>query len=469
MKAGFGERLRKVRLSAGISQVELAGTALSPSYISLLEAGKRQPSEDVVRQLSERLGCTVADLCDPVSREDAERAQLEINYARLAMANGEAADARTRLRALQPVVATDRWLTDEVSFLLAEAHAQLDDFPAAVEALLPVYERSLARTTHLPTTTVGLRLTRYYIESGDLASAIRVGEAGLRAMVDQGLEDTDEYLRAAATVMNAYFEIGDLAHAGAWGSQLIQRAERRGSLPGQAALYWNAALVAETQGRLTDALQLSQRAVALLSEQSPSRNLGRLYLVCASLIMRIDPLRVVESVALLDQALPLVKDHGSPLELAVWECNRAQAYLLVGDVAQAEDLARHAKASMAGHPGASLAEVTITLGDCLVKQGRLTEAAAEFRAAHRALTGGRLNRHAAALWRELGDRLAEVGDAELVVTAYRTALDAAGVRSPAVPMRVEINPEPGTVRRGSGHGSGHGPVAAAPTTSLPAP
>ena len=54
----FGERLRQLRRAAGLSQTQLAGEDLSPSYVSLLETGKRQPSPDVVQTLALRLGCS---------------------------------------------------------------------------------------------------------------------------------------------------------------------------------------------------------------------------------------------------------------------------------------------------------------------------------------------------------------------------------------------------------------------------
>ena len=98
MNPDFGSRLRELRRAARISQVELAGDQLSPSYVSLLEAGKRHPSDEVITQLAERLQCTVDDLVNPITREQAQRTQLEITYARLAMANGETEDARRRLR-----------------------------------------------------------------------------------------------------------------------------------------------------------------------------------------------------------------------------------------------------------------------------------------------------------------------------------------------------------------------------------
>ncbi|HET9656903.1 MAG TPA: helix-turn-helix domain-containing protein [Kineosporiaceae bacterium] len=433
MNPGFGERLRELRRTAGISQVELAGEQLSPSYISLLEAGKRQPSAEAVQIIAERLGCMVGDLVDPVTREQAQRAQLEIAYARLAMANGEITDARGRLEELLPQILTDRGLTDEVRMLLSEAYWRGADYRAAIETTLPLYERCVARASHLPLATVGLRLTRFYIDAGDLQAAIRHGESALRVMSEQGLEDTDEFLRAAATLLDAYYQIGDLVHAAAWASGLIERAERRGSTAGQAALYWNAALVEEAQGRLTEAVQLSERAVALLSEQHPSRDLGLLYTTCAYFLLEIDSSRAGQAVGLLDLALPVLKDFAASADLGFWEGTRALAALALGEPVAAEDYARQAVVTLAAEDRPEHAQAHLSLGDALTLQGRDQEAMAAYLAADQALQRCPQTRAAAAMWRELADRLVRAGKADEALTAYRRALDVAGVRAPALP------------------------------------
>lgn len=61
----FGERLRAIRIRAGISQEALADLAdLDRTYISLLERGKRNPSLACVGKLARALKVTVSELCD---------------------------------------------------------------------------------------------------------------------------------------------------------------------------------------------------------------------------------------------------------------------------------------------------------------------------------------------------------------------------------------------------------------------
>lgn len=61
--ARFGQRLREVRASRGMTQVELAEQAqVTTSYITRLENGTSAPGIDLVARLAVALGTTVADL-----------------------------------------------------------------------------------------------------------------------------------------------------------------------------------------------------------------------------------------------------------------------------------------------------------------------------------------------------------------------------------------------------------------------
>ncbi len=61
--ARFGQRLREVRSSRGLTQAQLAEQAeITVSYITRLENGSSAPGIDLVARLAAALGTTVADL-----------------------------------------------------------------------------------------------------------------------------------------------------------------------------------------------------------------------------------------------------------------------------------------------------------------------------------------------------------------------------------------------------------------------
>ncbi len=75
MGNGFGEKLRAERLERGLTQAELGKDLYSPSYISLLETGRREPTADVIEELARRLELAPKALeawSQPVSVSDAE-------------------------------------------------------------------------------------------------------------------------------------------------------------------------------------------------------------------------------------------------------------------------------------------------------------------------------------------------------------------------------------------------------------
>lgn len=57
-----GRRLRELRLAAGLTQAELAGRRFSHAYVSVLEAGRREPSKTAVEYFAHRLGVAVEEL-----------------------------------------------------------------------------------------------------------------------------------------------------------------------------------------------------------------------------------------------------------------------------------------------------------------------------------------------------------------------------------------------------------------------
>src|SRR5215216_1649622 len=61
--ARFGQRLRELRLSRGMSQAELAGQSkVTTNYVSRLEGGGAAPGIDLVARLAVAVGVPVADL-----------------------------------------------------------------------------------------------------------------------------------------------------------------------------------------------------------------------------------------------------------------------------------------------------------------------------------------------------------------------------------------------------------------------
>ncbi|WP_158220455.1 helix-turn-helix transcriptional regulator [Kineosporia sp. A_224] len=434
----FSERLRRLRQAANLSQVQLAGEDLSPSYISLLESGKRQPSDDVAALLAERLGCAVEDLLTPIGEERRKQAQLSIELAKLSLLDGRPDDARQRLEALLAEEGLDRALRDDAVWELTEAYEKVIDLDRAIASLLPIYERALAGATHLPLPSVAIYLSHLYQAAGDMNAAIRVGEGAVRLLNDKRETTTREYFRLVATLSAAYFGVGDAHLAKAYLDDAMQIAQRFADPQGEAALAWNAAVNAESLGRLDEALLLSRKALAILSEHAGGHlDVARLRWTAAYLTLQHDPSQVAEARRLLDLVEPDLPRFG-PVEAAMTRATLATVHLLEGSPRAAEDLAREALVALAAYPGGEQVRTHLVLGDAIAAQGRLDEALERYVAAVDSLDALPATRETAALWRETADRFVRYGRLDEALDGYRSALDAVAIRSTAADVALAM-------------------------------
>src|SRR5438045_9660127 len=76
----LGERLRQLRVAAGLTQSELAGERFSKEYVSQIERGKTRPTRETVEWLALRLGVDAGFLANGGATD--ERGRLEGALAR---------------------------------------------------------------------------------------------------------------------------------------------------------------------------------------------------------------------------------------------------------------------------------------------------------------------------------------------------------------------------------------------------
>jgi transcriptional regulator with XRE-family HTH domain len=426
----FAERLRNLRRATGLSQTELAGEGISPSYVSLLESGRRHPSPAVAALLAAKLGCSTSELLDGEPSEHERRVQLELDYAELALRHGAAAETITRLSSLLEECDLGRGHRTDATILLARALEQAGELPQAVNLLLPLFERARSGDKDVSVTRVAIPLCHCYKSTGDYHRAVGIGEQALDACRARGLEGTDDYYRLAASVMSAYADMGDESHALSWARQLIASAEAAGNRSGQGALYWNASVLAEQEGRIEEALDLSHKAIAHFGELGDERDLARLKVASASVMLAADPPLLDEARDALERAHAELRRLGSELDLVEWEHVRSTVALLDGELAEAEELALAAIRRLPQDAGSEqLGLAHRALADAQLARGRRDEALQHYDIAADLQFLGVSGRGSALLWRDLAERFLATGDVGRAVRAYRGALDAAGVRN----------------------------------------
>ncbi|MGP4022957.1 helix-turn-helix domain-containing protein [Actinomadura sp. 3N407] len=462
-----GERVRNLRLTRRLSQAQLAGHDLSDSYISLIESGKRTPTPTVLRMLAERLGCTPEYLAEGVEPE--QRAHLEVRerHAHLALLRGDPVTAEA---GFDEVIARsdDPDLTARARWGRARALEELgrtDDAIALFEELREQAERDPGRASWLPPV---IALARCYHAVGDLGQAIALGERAVARLHHLGLGVGEEYTEVGRILLLAYVDRSDPARAHDLGRRLLHP-EGSGDEP-TSVHYQRASMRALEEGTIGDSLYFADQALAVRTDTSPVQARERLALAAAKALLRgvmpfsaaapsgavpageygFERPRAEGSREAAQEALDLLQgttnlDGAEATERTI---AKARALVLIGELDDAiATLEQFLDTGMAlapptrthpvtPQPGNDLAARTqktvlarLVLARARVAQGDRMAAQVVLRAASEQLATLPMGRPAAHLLRELGELLELVHDPEGAATAYRKALEAAGLRA----------------------------------------
>lgn len=415
--SAIGARVRELRKARGLSQHALAGDGISAGYISLIESGKRTPSREVAEQLAAALGVPVERLLEVSRPMVSDTARIEANFARLALANGDPAQALDGLRHVN-LHELDSQSACDAALVLAESLQQTGQLDKAVEVLESLTERLRLEQSWVALATAASALTVMYLESGDVAQALDVVRHAMSSVEGAGLQGTDEHLRLGAALASCLIERGDLLAAARQMDGLISVADRFGSSRARGSVYWNAATVAHERGRVADAIRLTDRAVALFSDQENSRDLPRLRLEYAFLLLNQERPQPVEALDQLDRAESDPALAGSQLDLGIAATFRGRAHLLLGEVDDAAEHAARALQLLGPSDHIEHASALILLGDVGTAQLDMDLAQEAFNEAERVLSELTPSRAVARLWRELADGLRDFGESHRAIEAY---------------------------------------------------
>jgi transcriptional regulator with XRE-family HTH domain len=426
--AGLGGRVRERRRALGLSQEDLAGAGVSASYVSLIESGKRAPTEPTLRHLAERLRCSIEYLRDGIDSQVRDAQALEVAWVELAHRHGSQDEVLRRTEALLADPALDAGLARRLRRAQAGAYEATGQLEAAIAVLEELQASEPPGSALLP---IQIALARCYREVGDINRSIDLTQTGLDASEALGLDGTDEHAELAAALVASYYERGDLVHAAWLAKQLISKVARTGSHRAQAAAYWNASIVAYEQGKPTDALIYVDRALAFLAEADQRRNMARLRLLYATLLLRVEPPEPTLARELITDLLPELREAGSVVDLAYADTELARAALQLGDIDRSITLAEAALHRLGDAPRLETAQTLLVLAQALQAADDLPAAAVKARQAAQLLGLTTTGRSVAAAWNQLADLLVRLGEEGEAVLAYRRALEALGVAAAA--------------------------------------
>jgi len=422
----LGDRLRQLRVSAGLTQTDLAADRYSKEYISQIERGKTRPTRETVEWLAARLGVDATYLASGVSSDD--RARAEAILAR-AEALSEKRDYDAAIdeytNALGVVVATGA-VELQVRVLSGEgwARAHRGDVRTAIELFdqaRPLVEGPAFNDVERGELLFRLGVARYLISS--IATAVALLNEALALVERSGLPA--DLLRANILTYRSrcYRRQRDYEAAREDVSRALELAESMQDPAILGEAYFQASLIAERDGHWVLARTYAERAKSQFEEVSDRTTVGKLLNNLGGLEFSLGKPDV--AIQRLNEAFALVLEHGEDDDVATVVSSLAQVHLRTGDPVKAEEHARNALKRLGTREDrlVEIGNARLTLGRALLDQDRLDESEQVLAEAEDALSQVSSGSHRAAAWVAQGDLAQRRGDDRRAAVLYRRAAE----------------------------------------------
>jgi tetratricopeptide (TPR) repeat protein len=423
----LGERLRQLRVSAGLTQTELAGERFSKEYVSQIERGKTRPTRETIEWLAERLGVDADFLANGVSSDQRGRVEAALSRAEALIQAGQDAEAVDEFESVRAAVLATGLHELEVRALVGHAYARMrmGDIREAMDLLVRAREISEGPDfSDVERAEVLFRLgcARHLLSSNQ--TALGLFNEALALAEGSGLPCD----RLRSEILNwrsrCYRRQRDLHAAREDVERALELAERIEDPRIVANLYFQASIVADRAGHWVLARSYAERAKAHYEEIADRRNLGRLLNNLGGLNFLLG--RPEEAVTFLKDAFRVALDLGNDAEAAQAISSLAQVHLRTGEIELAEEQSRHALRLLAGRDDFldEVGNAQLVLGRSLLEQDRLDEAEEMLTAADASFEQLASISHRAAGWVAQGDLSTRRGDDREAARFYRKAAEA---------------------------------------------
>jgi tetratricopeptide (TPR) repeat protein len=425
----LGERLRQLRVAAGLTQSELAGERFSKEYVSQIERGKTRPTHETVDWLAARLGVDAGFLANGVGTD--ERGRLEGALARaealIEADNDEGAAAEYEL--LVPAAHATGLPELEVRALVGAGRTQmrLGALRGALELLNTA--RGLVETGSFSDVERAevfyvLGVCRYQLNSVQTAVAL-LNEA-LSLAERSGLPSDSLRSNILSWRSRCWRRQRDYQAAREDIERALQLAQEADDPRTVGSAYFQASLVADREGHWVLARTYAEKARAVYEDLNDQVHVGQLTNNLGGLNFLLG--KTDEAIVLLKEAFGIALDTGRDVDAAQAVSSLAQIHLRTGNVDQAEEQARHALRLLetAGNEDYidEVGSAQLVLGRALLEQDKTDEAEEAFHAAEACFDQLGSAGHRAAAWVARGDLAARRGDDRLAAHLFRTAAEA---------------------------------------------
>jgi tetratricopeptide (TPR) repeat protein len=422
----LGERLRQLRVAAGMTQSELAGDRFSKEYVSQIERGKTRPTGDTISWLSSRLEVDAGYLANGVSTDERGRVEATLTRAEALVEAHRYEEAVAEFEQARPAILATGATELEARLLSGEAWARMHqgELREALELLARARTVSEGEPfSDLDRAEVLFRLGVCRLKLSSIATAI--GLFNEAYAIAEASELPCDLLRSniLAYRSRCYRRQRDIEAAREDVERALELAEGLSDHRTMGHLYFQASLVAERQGHMVLARTYAERAKVQYEQIADRLNLGRLLNNLGGLNFLLG--KPEDAVRYLKDSIATSFDVGRDDDAARAITSLAQVHLGTGDVVLAEDQARHALTIIDGRDDLldELGGAHLVLGRALLVQDRLDEAETAFASAEAAFDQLGSASHRAASWMAQGDLAAKRGDDASASRLYRRAAE----------------------------------------------
>jgi tetratricopeptide (TPR) repeat protein len=423
----LGERVRQLRVEAGLTQTELAGTRFSKEYVSQIERGKTRPTRETIEWLAGRLEVDPAFLEHGVSADERERIEAVLARAAALSESDRFPEAVTEYEAIRDAVLATGSAELEVRMLAGEAWARMRSGDVKGALALLSHARDL---TERPTFSdvdradILYRLGACRLKLTSISTAVGLFNEALALAEGSGLpcdllRSNILSARARCYRVQRDWEAAreDVEHA----LELAQGAADKRTL---AEVYFQASLVAERSGHWILARRYAEQAKGCFADIADQANVGRLLNNLGGLNFLLGHADHAE--ALLKDAFRVALDIGNQTDAAYAVSSLAQVHLRTGQFELAESQARQALDLLGDRVDVvpEVGNAQLVLGRALLELGRLDEADEAFISAESSFDQLSSASHRAAAWIARGDLASRRGDDPAAARLYRMAAEA---------------------------------------------
>jgi tetratricopeptide (TPR) repeat protein len=422
----LGERLRQLRVGAGLTQTHLAGERFSKEYISQIERSKTRPTSETIEWLALRLGVDAGFLASGVSTDERAKAEATLARADSLLEEHSIEDAIAEyVRALPAVLATGA-AELRVRALSGEAMARAENGDVKQGLALLAEARGLVERdefSDIDRAEVLYRLgvCRYLLSS--ISTAVGLFNEALVLAERSGLPSDQLRMRVFSWRSRCYRRQRDYEAAREDVEHALELAEGLHDVRALGSAYFQASRLAERDGHYVLARGYAEKAKTQYEELADRANVGRLMNNLGGVEFLLGkPETAIEH---FKEAFAVALELGRDEEAATAISSLAQVHLRTGDAKRAEEQALHAL-EIIGERDDMIDEIgnaRLVLGRALLDQDRLDEAEEALTQSEDAFAQLSSASHRAAAWMAQGDLATKRGDERRAASLYRRAAE----------------------------------------------